>query len=189
MCYFDYGSGEKDKGKLDKCAKLISEVVLNWVPEDPILSMFAAAAEFIGESPEDLENAVKAIYEDRNPFGGDALSSFFDYNPFTKFPVDRDYLRFCLVQLQGGTDEAVDQQFADEDLGDTLLSRMQKKLREGCSPGQYVSTPMCCSPTRNEDGLRFWINDGTSTPINGWKTEEEIEAFIASIGRKDEQLA
>lgn len=180
-CIFDSRGGRslpwrrQDKKKLDRCAQLISKVVLGWNPNDPITSIFVNAAEFIGETVDDLLAHVEGAYSD-TPFDGNDLSRFFNHNPFCKFPVNRDYFRYCLVRINGRTDEEADQHFADEDLGDDLLGRMQKKLK---STG-YV---YCCSPQRDKHGLKFWINDGSPIAIgsiNGWRTEEEIEAFIAS---------
>lgn len=176
VCYFDFGRGEKQK--ISRCAELISEVVLNWNPNDPIDSILSAAAKFIGETLEDFRKAVEENYGKGNLFGGDALSSFFDYNPFGKFPTDRKYLRFCLVKFNDMTDEEVTQQFADEDLGDELLDRMRKKLRKDAGDA-YCSFSLCCNPSRKGKELTFWINDGTQAPINGWRTQEQIESFIA----------
>ena len=112
-------------------------------------------------------------------FGGNALSDFFRWNPFSKAPIDRAYERYCLVTFQGWTEDDVTQKHADEDLGESLLER----LREHCGPQGFH--PLCCSPRRDkEDGLGFWVNTGRQTQIDGWKTQEELEAFLA----KKEQI-
>jgi len=185
LCRFDYTNGSKKDQKMEKkCADLITHIVLNWNPNDPVDSMLDTAAGFIGVTSKELREAIDAS-GGYGPFGGNALSSFFDYNPFSKFEIDRDYQRYCLVNFDDKTNEDVDQSFADEDLGDELLKKMEEVFRKYGS-GLYASTPMCCSPRRSEKGLKFWINTGRTTQIDGVKTEEEIEAFIKSIEKEEE---
>lgn len=188
-CRFDDGGTEHKK---DRCAQLISEVVLTWDPNHPVESMFTVAANFINVPPANLRIAVVIAVHRFNPFCGNPLNEFFHDNPYIKFPVDRDYFRFCLRDV-GKTDEEIDQQFADEDLGDELLARMRKKLKREAGHIRTQSDlaarlatirmPLCCRPGRNKDGLRFWINSIGEFPIAGWQTEAEIEAFIAELDK------
>jgi len=79
-----------------------------------------------------------------------------------------------------------------EDLGNSLLKRMKKMQRRlnGIKGNtfrdyKYHLSPICCSANEDDDGsIRFWINTGRCTQIDGWQTQESIEAFIES----DEKL-
>lgn len=105
---------------------------------------------------------------------GDALSSFFDHNPFSKWKHDRDYLRYC-YKLEGMTDKQVDQKFADEDLGDELMKKINEKLAS-IHGNRYFKRVMCCSPRRNRDDLKFWVNDGGD--FVGAFTEKQLRDVI-----------
>lgn len=180
-CYFDYSHGDDLKEKEKTAANLITKIVLEWDPMDPVESMLKSASEFIEMDYEEFKSGVENS-SCGGLFGGNALSSFFNWNPFSEAPIDRDYERFCLLNFGDMTDKEVDQKFSDEDLGKELLEAMKKKVRES-SDGRYVHLPMCCSPNRTKDGLRFWINTGRSTQIDGWKTEDEIREFLAGDGK------
>lgn len=56
---------------------------------------------------------------------------------------------------------------------------MKERAKE-LSGGSYGPSPLCCSPSRTKEGLRFWVNTGTFSQIDGWKTQEELEAWLAS---------
>jgi hypothetical protein len=76
-----------------------------------------------------------------------------------------------------------------KELGDSLLKRMitmQTRLNDAQGKAwTYHLSPICCKGQEWEDGsVKFWINTGRSTQIDGWRTQEEIEAFIKS----DEKL-
>ena len=180
-CYLDFGGWDKkDKKRIAQLAELISYIVLLWDPNDPIESMLKLAAEQVDVDKEALR---KSIFDSSNGgvFGGDSLSHFFDHNPFGKFPIDRDYLRYCLETFEKMTKEQVDQQFADEDLGEDLLKRLKEKCKS--NQANRYSSVMCCAPRRKEDGtLEFWVNTGSTTQIDYWKTQEELEAFLKTDG-------
>lgn len=176
-CYFDFSHRGKED-QLRKLASLISEIVLAWNPEDPTDSMLAAAAKQIGVEVPVLEDAI-AKSHNGGVFGGNALSSFFRWNPFDEAPIDRTYERFCLVKFCGKTDAEVDQKYADQDLGKSLRERINAAILERHGRDFYT-TAMCCSPNRNGKELKFWVNTGRQTQIDGWKTQAELERFIRS---------
>lgn len=162
-------------------AELITHVVLKWIPTDPIISMLSAAAEFI-KVP--VEEFTKAVEKSQNVPGlnGDMLSSFFNWNPFSKAPIDRDYQRFCLITINKESEAEVQQRFDDEDLGERLLKKINDKIRK--IHEQSYRSAMTCRPRRFEkDGLHFWINTGRMTQIDGWKTQKQIEEFLNSDGK------
>jgi hypothetical protein len=178
-CYFDYAVGREEtrQEQLTKLAALITHLVLNWNPNDPHNSLVQEAAKFTGAPIMDLVTAVSKTSPNGNPFSGNALASFFDWNPFSKKPIDRDYLRFCLVTFHDWTQEQVDQKFADEDLGESLLDRINAKMKQLANE-RYFSPALCCSPRRTKDGLGFWVNTGRRTQVDGWHTQAELEDFI-----------
>lgn len=177
-CYFDYDTAKTRNNQAVKLAALITDIVLNWDPMDPVNSMTLVAANHIKCPIVDLTNAV-ANTGSGGPFGADALSSFFDWNPFCKAPIDRDYLRYVLITFQGKTNEEVNQKYADEDLGDSLLTRINAKMKE-LAGGKYGPFAMYCQPSRDGDNLKFWVNTGERTNVDGWKTQAELEDFIAN---------
>jgi len=175
-CYFDY-QRSSNKSQLSKLRDLITRIVVEWDPNNPVNSMINSAAATIGVAPESLKQIIeKHPDNNNNPFGGDQLSSFFDHNPFSRYEYDRNYLRFCLKKFDEKTDEEVDQKFADEDLSIMLENKIKNKLK---GSGEYI---FCCTPKRNENGLQFWIN---SSKFSGWKTEPEIEEWLGeNVGAK-----
>ncbi len=175
MCYFDDGHQLEHEKKL---AALITAVVLTWDPNDPIESMLASAACHVNVPVEKLRKAIDAS-TNGGLFGGNALADFFGWNPFSLPPHHREYLRFCLVKFDDKTEAEVNQQFSDEDLGKDLLCRINQTIKRVSTNWNFA---MCCRPRRNKNGLVFWINTGRSTQIDGWKTQEELEAFIKSDG-------
>jgi hypothetical protein len=134
-----------------------------------------SAQQFTGE----LKNAIENNPSDRsgsNPFGGNALSSFF---PFSKAPIDRKYERYCLVRFNEMTDAEVDQKYADQDQGELYLKQINDVIRNVGREGfPCYSSALCCRPDRRSGSLQFWINTGGSSVIDGWKTADEIESFI-----------
>lgn len=172
----DSSHADTPKGRaVQAMADLITKLVLAFDPMRPIDSLLEAAAAVLDVTAAEVRTALEAGRGAGGPFAGDALSSFFRYNPFNTPANDRSYERYCRVTISGQTDAEVDQLFADEDLGEELF----KKLRERAKDERY--RPLCCSPRRMKDGqLSFWINTGCSTQIDGWRTQAEVEAFIAS---------
>ena len=179
-CHWDWS--KHDDAMIRKMAALITDVALAWDPENPIDSMIEAAAKYIGVAVPVLRDAIdKSDHGAGNPFRGNSLSDFFDYNPFGKRPVDRDYERFCMVKFEGKTEADVDLLYADQDLGESLLERINAIVRQHDA---YGSRALSCSPKRDQDGnLKFWVNTGTTTQIDGWQTRERLEAFIAAKER------
>ena len=168
--------------QLRQMTNLINDVVLKWDPENPIDSMLDAASASAGCDRKELEAALHKSDHSGNPFSGNALSSFFDWNPFSKPPVDRDYLRFCLTKFSGKTDEEVNVQYADEDKGEELKALLDAHIKS--NPRNGYASVHSCSPRRSKDGnkLAFWVNTGNSTQIDGWKDEEALRAFLQSDG-------
>lgn len=176
-----YGGAEKKltmRDSLVVAADLIAQMTIFFDPEDPINSLLDTAANAVGCSAEGLREAVSKT-SDSMVFSGNALADFFNWNPFSKTPIDRPYFRYVLKRFGDQSDEEIDQKFADEDLGDSLLERMKERAKE-LSGGSYGPSPLCCSPSRTKEGLRFWVNTGTFSQIDGWKTQEELEAWLAS---------
>jgi hypothetical protein len=181
-CYIDgyYGNNKKintaRSKKEGKLADLITHIVLNWNPEDPIESMLKSASEHIKCEVSELRGAIEGS-RSGGVFGGNALSSFFDWNPFSKAPIDEKYERWCRLTICKEDKKEVDQSYKDQKLGEQLLEKLKTKCRKAAE-GSYASLPMCCSPSRSSEGLQFWINTGRFTQIDGWKTQKEIEQFL-----------
>jgi hypothetical protein len=179
-CYFDGYHSKTSEKNAAKLSKLITHIVLGWDPNDPVESMLKLASSYIKVTPDQLREAIK-ISSNGGVFGGNALSSFFGWNPFSKAPIDRDYEKFCLTEISGKPVGEVDQMHADQDLGEKLLEKMDIKIQKA-TPGTFLY-PLCCRPCRQNDGsLHFWINTGRFTQIDGWKTQQEIEEFLKSDG-------
>lgn len=175
--YFDY---DLDRNKPTKTlAKLVTAIVLQWDPMDPIDSMLSVAATEAGCTPKELKTAVEKSTVG-GVFGGNCLSRFFDWNPFGKPPIDLAYERWCRVEIKKESAKDVDQNFADRKLGEELLQKLQTKSQ---AANGHSCLPMCCSPWRNGDKLTFWINTGSSTQIDGSKTLAEIKAYLKGDGR------
>jgi hypothetical protein len=174
-CYFDMGRA--DPTMAPRMAELITDIVLKFDPMDPIESIIGTAAENAKCDKAKLHDTVMGSNVG-GAFGGDALSDFFNYNPFGPIPEDKEYRRWVLVELtKKKTNEEVDQMYADKELGKELLSKLQQKFQEQ----KCWYSPLCCSPSRNNEGkLHFWINTGRSTQIDGSHTKEEIEKFLKS---------
>jgi len=181
-CYFDTYRRTKSSDNSEKrMAELISKIVLEWNPEDPIESMIKSAAERSGTTISDLKKALESMSGFNNPFSGNALASFFDWNPFSDPPIDREYDKWCRITFNKESPEKVDQNYADIDLGREYRDKINALIRKA-SPNSYQSA-LCCSPRRNDKGeLSFWINTGRNTQIDGWKTELQIETFLRSDG-------
>jgi len=182
-CYFDtYTRDDKTKVATEIMTKLISEIVLNWKPDDPIDSMLHLAANFVNTTVPDLKSAIEKASNSSSPFGGNALADFFDWNPFSDAPVDREYEKWCRITFNKETPEKVDQNHSDIDLGRKLREKINEHIRKA-NPKDWTSA-MSCSPRRDkEEKLIFWINTGRSTNIDGWKTEQQIQDFLKSDGK------
>lgn len=185
-CYFNYFN-DKLKDKLEILGKLISHIVLSWEPNNPIESMLNSAIEFAHKncshrtSVEELSECLTKQNKASMVFGGNALADFFNWNPFCKAPIDRDYQRFCLIKFNGYTEEQVNKKFEIEDYSQLLLAEINRTIKKSGKNG-YASA-LCCSPKIDKDGnVIYWINTGRSTQIDYWKTEQEILDFINSDG-------
>lgn len=187
--YFDGFYSEDCKLKREdaeqKIRGLVEHVVLNWDPMNPIENMLYLAAKYIGTKPKLLRAAINKS-SNGGVFGGNALSDFFDWNPFSDPKIDREYQRWCMKKFEGKSDKDIDTMYADIDLGKSLRERVNAAIKQR-NPGEY-NNAMCCRPQRNDKGeLHFWVNTGTSTQIDGWKTREDLEKFISS-GEKLKQI-
>ena len=101
---------------------------------------------------------------------------------FSDAPENREYEQFCSVQFDGKTEKEVDTMFADRDLGKELHKKLREKVASNKTNG-YASV-LCCSPRRDaKNDLKFWINTGRSTNIDGWKSEEDINNFLNGDGK------
>ena len=182
-CYFDtYSNSNNDDAQLEMLAALITSIVINWNPNDPIDSMLELAATYINVPVKELTDAVSAE-KGSNVFGGNALANFFDWNPFSDSPANAEYHRWCCIAIDGQDAASVDRDIADKLLGKTLKDKINAKCKKHSASTDgshaYYTTAMCCSPRRDkEDKLSFWINTGLTTQLDGWKTEEDINAFL-----------
>jgi hypothetical protein len=86
-----------------------------------------------------------------------------------------------LINFSGCTEDEVNQKYSDQDLGRNLLERINKKIRS-YDPNHFICA-LCCSPRRTSGNLKFWINTGRPTQIDGWKTQEQIEDYLKSDGK------
>jgi hypothetical protein len=168
-CYINYGTSKKTEAAT---ASMVTEVVLGWDPMDPIESMLDVAAKASGCNKDSLSEVINKTGRN-NPFSANPLTRFFDMS-FSGPKEDREYERFCLETITATPKEKIDQMFSDRDLGTELLEKLQNKARSIGS--LYI--PLCCSPKREGDNLSFWINTGSNTNIDKWRTEEEIRGFI-----------
>ena len=160
--------------QLKQCADLISHIVLEWDPEDPIHSMLKAAADYIDVSVEELRAAIDDT-RGINPFSGNSLSSFFNRNPFSDLNYDEDYRRWCLINYDGQTSEEVDELFAKEALAKELRGQLTDAAR---AHNDFVV--FACSAKQMDNGeWKFWLNDGAS--IYGWRSEEEVRDLINEL--------
>ncbi len=171
-CYFDMGQipAEKKDQWINDLANLVTEVVLRWDPMDPIQSMLYIASAIALCNVDELGTAISNGHIS-GPFGGDSLGIFFDRVRQRPPTTDhRPYQRYVMTTHGGKTDAEVDQLWADQDLGKELKARLVAK----------VEAIFTCTPHRNGDELLFWVNAGGNRKFDGWKTQAEIEAFLAS---------
>lgn len=177
-CTWDmWGGGKRDKTRLAKLAKLITTIVLEWDPINPIDSMLASASKVIKVKADKLREAVHNS-SNGHVFGGNALSDFFDWNPFSKPIYNRDYDRYCKKTFLNTTDQEIDQEYADADLADSLKERLDEAITKKST--RYVGRIIAISPSRHSGQLQFFINAGGVERLSGWKTKEDLEAFILS---------
>jgi len=176
-CYFD--SRGRDDGKAKDMAALITKIVLEWEPLDPVNSMISSAAAFIQVPIEKLRTVLEAA-RSGGVFGGNALADFFRWNPFSEPPIQEEYEHYCWVQIWKRDPKEIEQIQSDRALGRSLLERLDQALATAHKGDELPPHAYCCSPQRGPSGLRFWINTGRMTQIDGWKAQAEIESFIAS---------
>lgn len=181
-CTFD-GSDNSNLNNATKwCADLISYIIINWNPNDPKESMLKSASEI--ENTLTISRIRKQIDKSYcgGVFGGDALCRLFNHNPFDKFKIDRDYRRYCLIKFYKYTSAQVSQKFKDEDLGDSLLQEMKNARTKD----KYTLPMLCCSPSRDKKGVRFWLNDGA---YYGWHNEQQVREVIQKIKNGEKLVA
>lgn len=171
--FYNAELGLTEKDSLTVAADLISQVTLLFDPEDPINSLLHTAANTVSCSAADLRYAVGSN-NSSTLFSGNALVSFFQDSS----TPERPYIRYVLGRFYGRSEKDIDQLFSDEDLAASLLKRLKIRSKE-LSNGTGLF-PLCCTPSRTNKGLLFWINTGSFTQIDGWKTQEELEIWITS---------
>jgi hypothetical protein len=179
-------------------AEVITQVVLGWNPMDPVQSLITIALEATGikekgvNKNEDKELAEHLIANGKKygqiwaVFGGNALADFFDWNPFSKAPIDRPYERWCLThsvyssQEPQMTDAEVDQMWADEDKTDELREFINAASEK--KHGQFHSRRVIgIKHERKDDQVRYYINMGHSHyKLQGWHDEKEIRDLVAA---------
>ena len=155
----------------NKLSSLISKIVIGWDPENPIESLLELASSGAGCTKEELRKAIEETKD--SPFGGDALSSFFNWNPFSKYPIDKDYEMYCLTKFEGKTKQEVKQLWKDKETVEKLENGISEKLRKTNGYG-YVN----CKYLRNTEGIKFMISTSYELPFSGWQDKKVIEAFI-----------
>lgn len=184
-CYFDYGGRGGESGeKVEKLAGLITDIVLNFDPVNP-QSLIDTAAKHVGVTSKELGTELEKMSS--NMFGGNALSSFFDHNPFAESPLFKmpEYEKFVRINVYGEKESDVEFSMNTKLKGRELLKQMCDAIREKNDSGSYISMPMCCSPRIGDNKkVGYWINTGRSTCIDGWKSEKEIQAFINRVQRE-----
>ncbi len=185
--YSAYYENRKDNRKENE---LISKMVVEWDPMNPVESLVRSCGEFLiaetGVTDEmkkvdvyqHLHEDLRAALEQQGVFSPDPLRDFFNISLGSDEELKR-YTDHCLIKYEGWTQERVDQKNRDKALGNELLDLMVKKARE-LSCDTYCLAPLCCSPRRFDNGeLRFWINTGRKTQIDGWKTEAQIRDWLS----------
>ena len=188
-CYFDYGGGKEDEEA--KLAAMITAVVLAFDPMDPIDSIINAFAKAIGVEYDEVYQALVDSNGGTSAFSGNALSSFFDHNPFATSPLFKiqKYVIWARVNIMKEDLKEVKLEISYDNLGKKLLEDMQIAMRAANESDRYLSTPMCCSPRQSKDGTwKFWINTGTTTCIDGWQSEKNIKAFIKRVKKEGLQF-
>jgi hypothetical protein len=96
----------------------------------------------------------------------------------------QDYEKYVRVHIYKEKEADVQFDLDARNNGRDLLKRMQDAIIEKKGDDNYISMPMCCSPSIDGKKISYWINTGRSTCIDGWKTEKEIQAFINRINRE-----
>jgi hypothetical protein len=91
-CYWDGGS--RTGVKLTEAADLITRLVLDWDPMDPMESLIHTAALWLGISDEKFRKGTEAA-RCGGVFSGNPLASFFDWNPFSDPPINAEYHQYC----------------------------------------------------------------------------------------------
>jgi hypothetical protein len=112
-------------------------------------------------------------------------------DPVTYFTVEEaDKLAAEIRDASNGikTNTAKDLKKLGEILLDRLIDAVYKAEGFERDGKHWVTSPLCCTPfTAGRDEpcmmkgkVMFWINTGRSTQLDGWKSKEEIEAYIKS---------
>jgi len=108
-CRWNFRSrGKKTDDETRGMAGLISHIVLNWNPMDPVNTILVQASVYARCKVEDLKKAVETNGVG-NPFMGDPLYNFFYGSEF-----DRDYYKFCLVKFSDLTEEQAEERLVKE---------------------------------------------------------------------------
>jgi hypothetical protein len=192
-CHFTsyHVAGRGDRARQDdaeRCAGLITHVVIRFDPMQPIESLIEAATDYLAHAVDgdinvarqlkpELRAALEASVRQGGPFSGNALSCFFErvrgYDSRKFYDSLRDYRRYCMTTFDDKTDADVDRDFADVDLGRKLHDALRAEYEVG-----YGSV-MCCVPERISGELKFWINASKSTGLEtGWFTQAEVEKLL-----------
>lgn len=181
---------DDDRNKrVDKLAKLISELVMRFDPMHPVDSLVETAANTLAHAKEgDLELGKKLKLELRaaleksgaaGPFSGDPLWRFFAHIK-SDHPDDRDaqrerlrpYRRYCMTVIGGKAEKDVDRLFAGED----TARKLEADLKEVLDRYSLVSIS---SPRYQQDPTQpptFWVNSSVGY---GHLTEKQIRTLIA----------
>jgi len=178
------------------CSQIISRIVLEWNPNEPIVSLLEIAVSILKENDVlfDEQEFVDKLSNTEGglPFAGNSLSDFFDHNPFDQSnPMDDhdDYWKFSMIRC-GATEEEADEKIRVRDTSKTLREDMISALRQACLKEGIdflsIRSPLCCSPgkvqTEDEENVQaYWINTGWTSTIDGWKTEEFIREWIEDV--------
>lgn len=80
-------------------AETVTQLVLDWEPEDPVASMLQSGLDSIEKYKtadiEELSSHVLKFAYNKSPFAPDALRSFFDGVP----EISKEYARYCLTKF------------------------------------------------------------------------------------------
>jgi hypothetical protein len=179
-CYFNHDNRPVATNNAAKLAKLITKIILEWNPMDPVKTMLESAADGAGCIVDELTQAVMGSATHQvNPFNGNAISYFFDWN--LRPTLDRKYLRYAMIEFGGKTAKQVDQGFADDDYSESVTKRLQEAYRTR-NGGSWSSKfwPHSVKIKREGKELKLFINCAHKCNIDGWRTKEEVENFLKS---------
>lgn len=182
-CSFDYS--EMYPEKCATLARLISRVVIEFQPMDPLASMVKAATKFLFEekpdlgTPEQIEGKLIAACTRKNGMisflQADSLYDFFrdlhdvgDRQGFLR--SIRPYRRHVRLEIAKEKLEDIERDFADQDLGWKLEEQFRQRLK---GTRHYM---FAVAPRRRDGKLTFWVN---STIGYGTVTEAQIHKLLA----------